>query len=195
MISNRSILLALLLSACGYEVAARTITAADIGNAERTRVTTYLSAPDRAGNPTETATGSLQRTVLADEATITQARSDEVCFTLTARNAAEMDVPFDQMKITFDGIDVKIKDEKVTVRDHPESGEAPKVIVEELGREDWARLPREKPAEHSVRIYERTGNGCARMAGIPQEMTLELRIPKSDGKGDFGERFVWKMSK
>jgi len=181
--------------ACGYEAATRTITAADVGNVEATRVTSYLSAPARAGNPTETAPGSIDHTALADDASILQARNDEVCFALTTRNAADIDAPFDQMHITFDGVDVHLKDERVTVKDYPESGGAPQTIVEDLERSDWERLPREKPAAHSLRVYERRGKGCAKMAGLPSELTLELSIPKSDGKGDFGEKFVWKMLK
>jgi hypothetical protein len=118
-----------------------------------------------------------------------------VCFTLITRNALDLDIPFEQMQITFDGVAVKMKDERVTVRDYPESGAPASTLVEDLERQDWARLPAEKPAQGMLRVFERAGSGCVKMAGLPSELVLELRLPAEDSKGDWGEKFVWKLSK
>jgi hypothetical protein len=183
-----------MVACASVEPVMRTITTADIGNVDATRVTTYLTAPDRSGNPTEETVGSVPKTALADDASILQARGDEVCFSLILRNAPDLDVPLEQAKVTLDGTPATIKDEKVTVRDYSGSGDS-KVLLEDLERNDWPRLPKDPPAQGTLRVFERSANGCAKMAGLPSTITLEVRIPKSDGKGDYGEKFMWKLGK
>lgn len=95
-------LLLVLACGCGVEAVEKTITPADLGP-EHSKQLTYLEAPGRPGSPKENPPAPLERTVVADEAWLTSARSDEVCFGVTVRTGAELDRGLAHYKLALSG--------------------------------------------------------------------------------------------
>src|SRR5437868_4899147 len=122
------LLFCLLASGCGVEVTEKVITPADIGPEHSTQ-TTFLEAPGRPGSPKENPPAPLQQTVVADDAWITSARNDEVCFGMTIRTASDLDRALSHYTILFDDLPVKVDGEKVTVRDYPLAGGEKETVV------------------------------------------------------------------
>jgi hypothetical protein len=186
-------LLALVCNGCGVEAVEKTITPADIGP-EHSKQLTYLEAPGRPGQPKENPPSPLQRTIIGDEAWITSARNDEVCFGVTVRTASDLDRGLAHYKMAFDEVDVTVGNEKVTVRDYPlAGGEKESVVLEDGKIEEAAALGVPKADAKLFRVFERTATGCQKMAGLPDRMQLDLTITMDDGRGNWTERFAWRL--
>jgi hypothetical protein len=177
---------------CGVDVIEKTITPADIGP-EHSRQTVFLEAPGRPGSPKEGPPAPLQRTIVADEAWITSARADEVCFGVTVRTASDLDRALSHYKILFDDLPAKVSGEKVTVRDYPLSGDKETVVADDVAIEAAAALGVPKADAKVYRVFERTASGCQKMAGLPESMTLELEITIDDNRGSWREKFAWRL--
>ncbi len=177
---------------CGVEAVEKTITPADIGPEHSTQ-TTYLEAPGRPGSPHENPPAPLQRTILADDAWITSARADEVCFGMTVRTTSDIDRSIAHYKVLFDELPTKVSGEKVTVRDYPLSGDKEAVVAQDVGIAEAAALGVPKADAKVLRVFERTASGCQKMAGLPDRMTLDLTITMDDNRGNWTEKFAWRM--
>lgn len=182
------------LAACGYRSREQSITAADLRVPERTRITNYMSAPIRPGQPAEEAPGSISRSVLLDEARIASV-DGEVCFDVVVRTASSLDTALSEMRLLVDGQPARVGDEVVSVHDYPFTGERDLLVAEHVSREAFASLRLTAPTERVFRVIERRGRVCRTMP-LPapaHALALEVIIVEDDNRGNWGERFAWTI--
>lgn len=184
----------LTLWACGAPVPEKVLSPADL-DTDRARVTSRLEAPSRPGSPKEEAPPPLSSELLADEARLTRARGDEVCFAIATRTAAGLDRSLRHYRVMFDDMPVKLEGERVTVRDYPLGGGKESLVLEDGSIEEAARLGVPKAEEKVLRVFERAATGCQKMAGLPERMTLELVLEMDDRLGAWSERFAWRLAR
>jgi hypothetical protein len=187
-------LLAGLFAACTPATTHKVLTAADLQDPARTRVSAMLSAPMRDEAKAEETPSSVKPDAVADEASIKRLSPAEVCFDLVARTSITIDAPLASWRVTVDGLSVQLVGEKVTVRDYPGTGEPPVVVVADLTQEAFAAKRIGEPKEIAFRVVERRVSGCfPRADAAKKRVKLALTLPAADGKGDWGEAFEWHV--
>jgi hypothetical protein len=187
-------LLAGLLAACTPATTHKVLTAADLQDPTRTRLSAMLSAPMRDEAKAEETPSSVKPDAVADEASIRRLTPAEVCFDLVARTPIAIDAPLASWRVTVDGVPVQLGGEKVTVRDYPGTGEPPATVVSDLTQEAFAAKRIGEPKEIAFRVVERRVSGCfPRADAAKKRVKLGLTLPAADGKGDWGEAFEWRV--
>src|SRR5207248_5988371 len=81
-----------LLASCSYRERTKTVHAGELGSPGAT-ITNYLSAPVRAGSPTEDTPSGVSREAVVDEARLDSLSPQGACITLTARTNVDLDMP------------------------------------------------------------------------------------------------------
>ena len=185
--------LAGLVAGCGPPATHKVITAADLADPARTRVSARLRAPMRDGAKTEETPSSLQGEVVADEAMITRLTASEVCLDLLVRTPLAMDAPLASWRASVNEKPVQLKGEVITVRDHPCTGEPPRTVVADISQEAFAALRMGEPKDIAFRVVERRMKRCFPRSGAGKRVKLELTLPAADGKGDWGLAFDWHI--
>lgn len=183
-----------ILGACGYRSKEQVLTASDLRVPERTRITNYMSAPIRPGSPSEQPpVSSISRAVLLDEARIAKIGDGEVCFDVIVRTAAAKDTALSEMRIVVDDQPARVGDETVTVHDHSFSGERDVLVADHVSRHAMSSLRLTAPVEKVFRVLERRGLVCRTMPPPAGELALEMIIVEDDNRGNWGEKFVWRI--
>ena len=186
--------LASLVAACTPAASLKVVTAADLADPARTRISAVLSAPLREGAKAEETPSTVKSDAIADDAVIKRLTPGEVCFDLVVRTPIAMDASLASWRVTVDGQPVQLSGELVTVRDYPCTGEPPVTVVAGLSQEDFAAKRIGEPKEIAFRVVERRASGCfPRAAAAKKRVKLELTLPASDGRGDWGEAFEWHV--
>jgi hypothetical protein len=192
MARGMALWLAYLVSACSPTTAHKVITAADLADPLRTRISASLSAPMREGVKTEETPSSVRREAVVDEAAIKRLTASEVCLDLVMRTPISMDAPLGSWRATVDARPVHLGGEMITVRDYPCSGEPPATVEDGLSQEVFAAKHLGEPRNLAFRVVERRASACfPRGAATKKRVKLVLTLPASDGKGDWGEAFEW----
>jgi hypothetical protein len=181
-----------LLVACTPATTHKIVTAADLADPARTRITASLQAPLREGAKTEETPSTVKPDVVADEALIKKLTASEVCFDLVIRTALAIDAPLASWRVEVNGQAGQLGPETVTVRDYPATGE-PVTLVSGLTQEAFAARRIGEPKEIAFRVVERRASGCFPRVAAAKRVTLALTLPASDGKGDWGLAFQWHL--
>jgi hypothetical protein len=181
--------------ACAYRSREQVLTAADLRVPERTRITNYMSAPLRPGSPSEAPpAASISRAVLVDEARVARVEGGEVCFDLVVRTGTPLDTPLSEMRVLVDGAPARVGDETVSVHDHSFTGERDVLVADHVSREAYGSLRLTAPIEAVFRVVERRALVCrTRLPPATGELTLEVIIVQDDNRGNWGEKFVWRI--
>jgi len=183
------------MAACGYRSREQALTAADLKVPERTKITNYMSAPIRPGSPSESAPGQVTRASLLDEARIAKIGDDEICFDVVVRTAVSMDTALSEMRLLVNDKAARIaEDEKVSVHDHTFSGERDVLVANAVTKDAFAALRLTEPVENIFRVIERRGRVCRTGPyEKAKEIALEVIIVMDDNRGNWGEKFVWRV--
>ena len=187
------IVLALVVSACAYRSREQVVSVADVRVPERTRITNYMSAPIRPGSPTEQAPPEITRSALLDEARIANIWADQVCFDLVVRTHASMDTALSEMRVLVGEQPARIENEEVAVRDYAYTGERNVLVAEHVSSNDYGSLHITEPVGRVFRVIERKGRACRTMRTSGDLLTLEVIIVEDDNRGNWGEKFVWRI--
>jgi hypothetical protein len=183
-----------LVAACTPATSHKIVTAADLQDPARTRISAMLSAPMREAARSEETPTTVRSDAVADEASIRKLTAGEVCFDVITRTPIAMDAPLASWRVTVDDQPVQLGGEKVTVRDYPCTGEPPVVVVADLSQEAFAARRIGEPKEIAFRVVERRASGCfPRADAAKKRVKLGLTLPAADGKGDWGEAFEWHV--
>lgn len=170
------------------------LSAADLHVPERTRMTNYMSAPIRPGSPSEEPpVASISRAALIDEARIAKVGDGEVCFDLVVRTGTEKDTPVSELRILVNDKPARVGDEAVTIRDHSFSGERDVLVADHVSRNAMSSLRLTAPVEKVFRVMERSARVCRTMPPPAGELALEVIIVEDDNRGNWGEKFVWRI--
>jgi hypothetical protein len=185
----------ILLAACGYRGKEQVLTAADLKVPERTKITNYMDAPIRGGQPSEEAPAQITRASLLDEARIAKIGDDEICFDIVVRTAVSLDTALSEMRLLVNDKPARIgEEEKVSVHDHPFTGERDVLVANAVTKDAFANLRLTEPTENIFRVIERRGRVCRTGAfSAAKEMKLEVIIVMDDNRGNWGEKFVWRV--
>jgi hypothetical protein len=187
------IVVALLFSACAYRSREQVVSVADVRVPERTRITNYMSAPIRPGSPTEQAPPEVTRSALLDEARIANIGADQVCFDLVVRTHASMDTALSEMRVLVGEQPARVENEEVAVRDYAFTGERNVLVAEHVSSNDYGSLHITEPVGRVFRVIERKGRACRTMRTSSDLLTLEVIIVEDDNRGNWGEKFVWRI--
>ena len=188
-------LVALVLSGCSHRARGLALTAADLQEPERTRITNYMDAPRRFGAPYEQPPAPMvSRASLADEARVVRT-TGELCFALVIRSAVDLDTPLSEMRMLINGKPGRVGvDEEVFVHDYPFSGERDVLVAEHVGRDAFSSLHLTAPVDKVFRVIERRGQVCRSLGDKPpRKFSLEVIIVQDDNRGNWGERFDWSL--
>ena len=180
-----------LAAACTPAVTHKIITAADLADPARTRISATLQGPLREGAKAEETPSTVKPDAVADEAVIKKLTATEVCFDVVIRTALALDAPLASWRIEVNGQPGQLGGEKVTVRDYPATGEAPVTLVADLSQDAFAAKRIGEPKEIAFRVVERRASGCFPRGGATKHVKLALTLPAADGKGDWGLAFDW----
>lgn len=190
MTERFAVILLLLAAGCSYRQRDRVITAADVAEG-RTKLTNYLHAPLRPGQPSEQPWGQITRAAVEDEASVTKADDKTVCIHIVERTHEGLDMSLASWNFRLDGAQVNIENEKVAVSDWQWNGQHDVLVAEAVTKEAFAQIKLEATVEKVYRVYERSGDLCGPRAA--SDVVLEVELPQDDHKGSWGERFVWKL--
>jgi len=183
--------LVVLVVGCSYRERSRTIHPGELGSPAAT-ITNYLSAPVRAGSPTEDTPGGVSREAIVDEARLEAATPGQVCVSLVERTHVDLDMPLSDWNFKLGGVEVHPSDELVTVRDHSYRGERDVVVADAVTPTALASLRVTQPTDEIFRVFERSGRACAPASG--NKIVLEVERPMDDHRGSWGEKFVWTIN-
>jgi hypothetical protein len=183
--------LLVLVVGCGYRERSRAIHPAELGSPAAV-ITNYLSAPIRAGSPTEDTPGGVSREAIVDEARLDLVAPAEACVTLVERTHVDLDMPLSDWNLTLGGQTVHPSDERVTVRDHSYRGERDVVVADAVTPSMLASLRVTQPTDEVYRVFERSARACGPVSG--KEIVLEVERPMDDHRGGWGEKFVWNVN-
>lgn len=180
------------LTGCGGAVNSRTVSRADIGYPQRTRLTGYVVSGGIGGH--EDTPGQVPRTAVLDEAVLDEAvlESDgrRDCVVLTMRTALDRDDTLSQWTATLNGIQAYPEGEMVVVNDYAIHGE--RVVVDAAYATPFAAgsIQITQPTTKAWRVVERTARYCQPAA--PQ-VVLQLEYSKS--RGDYPSQlgFSWTL--
>lgn len=187
------LLLLVLLSACTPSATHKVISAADLADPARTRISSTLRAPRRDGSPVEEAPSYVKPEVIADEALITKLTAGQVCFDLVIRTAVALDAPLGTWRVAVNGRPGQIGGCKVTLRDFPATGEAPVTLLSSVTQEQFSSRRIGEPKEIAFRVVERRTSACFARGDGGKRVTLALTLPAADGRGDWGVAFEWEI--
>jgi hypothetical protein len=194
MLRARALWLVGLVAACTPAATHKVITAADLQDPARTRLSATLKAPLREGAKSEETPSTVKPDAVADDVSLKRLSAAEVCLDLVVRTPIAMDAPLASWRVMVDGQPGKLSGELVTVRDHPCTGEQPVVVVADLSQEAFAARRIGEPKEIAFRVVERRASACFRRgAAAKNRVKLQLTLPATDGKGDWGEAFEWEV--
>jgi hypothetical protein len=183
-----------LLGACGYRARGVSLTAADLRQPERTRITNFMSAPLRPGSPSEQPVAQVPRPALLDEVRVASVDQGELCFDLVVRSAVVLDTALSEMRILVAGQPARIAGETVDVRDYPYTGERDLLVAEHVTKDAFTGLRLTAPEARVFRVIERRGRACRTMAPPARgELSLELISVQDDNRGNWGEKFTWTI--
>lgn len=187
----KRLVLVVLVVGCSYRERSRTIHTGELGSPAAV-ITNYLSAPVRAGSPTEEAPGGVSREAIVDEARLDIATPGQVCVSFTERTEVDLDMPLSDWNFKLGGAEVHPSDELVTVRDHSYRGERDVVVADAITPTALASLRVTQPTDEVFRVFERSGRACAPVTG--NKVVLEVERPMDDHRGSWGEKFVWTVN-
>lgn len=189
------VVLGVAVTACGYRAREQSLTPADLRVPERTRISNYMSAPLRPGSPSEEPpTPAISRSSILDEARISKISADEVCFDLLVRTGAEKDTAISEMRILVDGMQARASDESLEVRDYGYAGERDVLVGSFASQSAISSLRLTAPVEHVFRVMERRAQVCRTMVQPSYgELSLEVILVQDDNRGNWGEKFVWRV--
>lgn len=193
MQANPTTALALALTAtvaCTYRERTKVIAPGELGSATAT-ITNYLSAPRRAGQPTEDTPGGVSRAAVVDEARLDSVAPGSACISFVERTSVDLDMPLGDWNLTLGGRPVHASDERVTIRDHSFRGERDVVVADAVTATAVASLRVTEPTDAIFRVYERAARACGPVSGDP--IVFEVERPTDDHRGGWGERFVWSV--
>ena len=179
------------LSACAYRSRGRVISPADVGG-ERARITNYLSAPVRSGQPTEETPAGVPRAAVVDEAALVKLDRGEVCVAVVLRTHVDLDLPLSEWNFRLAGQTAYPEDERVTVRDLSYTGERDVVAADAVAPNLLASLRITEPTEYVYRVFERSARLCA-PTPASAEVGLEVERPMDDRRGSWGAAFSWMI--
>jgi len=179
------------LPACAYRSRGRAISAADVGT-DRARITNYLSAPVRAGQPTEDTPGGVPRAAVVDEAELVKLDRGEVCVAMVLRTHVDLDMPLSDWNFELAGRTVYPQDELVTIHDLSYTGEREVLAAEAVSADQLASLRITEPTEYVYRVVERRGRLCA-PTPASSEIGLQVERPMDDSRGSWGAAFTWTV--
>jgi hypothetical protein len=184
-----------LVVACGYRGKEQVLTAADLRVPERTKITNYMDAPIRQFQPSEKPPEQVSRASLLDEARIAKLGDDEICFDVVVRTQVDLDTALSEMRLLVNGKPARLgEDERVSVHDHTYGGERDVLVANAVTKDAFANLRLTEPTENVFRVIERRGRVCRTGAfAAAKEITLEVIIVMDDNRGNWGEKFVWRV--
>ena len=183
--------LLVLVVGCSYRERSRAIHPTELGSPAAV-ITNYLSAPIRAGSPTEDTPGGVSREAIVDEARLETVAPAEACVTLVERTHVDLDMPLSDWNLTLGGTTVHPSDERVTVRDHSYRGERDVVVADAVTPNMLASLRVTQPTDEVYRVFERSARACGPVNG--KQVVLEVERPMDDHRGSWGEKFVWTVN-
>lgn len=191
----RTLCFVLLFAGCGYRGKEQVLTAADLKVPERTKITNYMDAPIRPLQPSEKPPEQVSRASLLDEARIAKIGDDEICFDVVVRTQVDLDTALSEMRLLVNGKPARLgEDERVSVHDHTFSGERDVLVANAVTKDAFANLRLTEPTENVFRVIERRGRICRTGAySAAKEITLEVIIVMDDNRGNWGEKFVWRV--
>ena len=177
---------------CGYRTQERVVSQADVA-AGRTRLTNFMSSSHRPDVPAEQVPGSLSRSIVLDEASITRLAADHVCFALVIRSDSAVDAPLSEHAITVNGQRVAVDAETESVFEHPYDSERVVVASERSARDSHASFRMTEREQLAFRVHERRATVCG-PRGRDGSERLELELSQPGGFERWGETFVWRRS-
>jgi hypothetical protein len=183
--------LMLVLVGCSYRERSRTIHPTELGSPAAV-ITNYLSAPVRAGQPTEDTPGGVSRAAIVDEARLDLVSPGQACVSFVERTHVDLDMPLSDWNFKLGGAEIHPADERVTVRDHSYRGERDVVVADAVTPTALASLRVTEPTDEVYRVFERTGHACGPVTG--NQIVLEVERPMDDHRGSWGEKFVWNLN-
>jgi hypothetical protein len=187
----KRLVLVVLVVGCSYRERTRTIHPGDVGSPAAV-ITNYLSAPVRAGQPTEDTPGGVSREAVVDEARLDLVSPGQACVSFTEHTHVDLDMPLSDWNFKLDGATVNPSNELVTVRDHSYRGERDVVVADAVTPTALASLRVTQPTDEVFRVFERSGRACGPVAG--SKVVLEIERPMDDHRGSWGEKFVWTVN-
>ena len=177
---------------CGYRSKTRVVSAADLADPARTRMTNYMSAPLRPGSPSEETPSAVSRSVLLDEVRIAKLSNQEACFDVLVRTHVSLDSPLSEWNAKVNEREAYFGEERINVRDYSYSSERDVLVAEGVTATAFASLRLTEPTENIYRVVERLGQTCVPVTNT-SKIVLELELPQDDLRGSWGEIFEWKI--
>ena len=196
--TSRLILAAALLSltsACAFQTQTRAVNMnAVAADPAASRMTNFMDAPQRMGSPTEQTPGSISRSAIIDEAVISRLTSSVICFDVVLRTHVSLDVPLTQWDVTLnERQELYFEEGPITVVDYPFNGERVVFAADAVLPEAFGSLRLTEPTKEVYRVYERSGTVCGNRPAT-RKVTLTLRNPQNDLRGDWGETYTWTLN-
>ncbi len=191
VVKRLSLLSLVLATACTVRPRDRVVQAADVGDPAKTRITAFLSAPHRPGQPTENPWGKIPRAAVQDEAWLVKLDDKEACVHFVARTHSGLDRPLADWLVTVNGALATPKNETITIVDWSPEG-ARVVVAEALTPEAAAPYQTQVPAPGAFRVHERSADVCGAYKR-DGNVRLDLVLQPEDGRGNWGQVFEWKV--
>ena len=180
-------LLIIVVAGCAYRSKSRTVSVADLGNPDATRIHNYMSTRD---GTAETFTDSL-----LDEAVIATLGPGQACFDLTIRSTLIADVHPSQWEIDVNGrrgfaVEVAPSD----VSTWTASVSSMEVVRERTTPQGTTTITepveREVTRGHAVR----QARACGPSPGPTDTVKLRVVLPSGSQLPDWGGTFEWKLA-
>ena len=86
-----------------------------------------------------------------------------------------------------------VGDESVAITDHSFKGERDVLVAEHVSKTALSALRLTAPTSEVFRVFERRAQVCRSMPPPKRELALEVIILKDDNRGNWGEKFVWRI--
>lgn len=187
---HRIALAALAASACAsFQPVTRTVRTADLGQPDRTRLTSRFTW-DAVGNkePEHAPPGTSVESV-TDVATL-GVLDGRTCVQLTMRTGAKHDAPFGEWAITING--EPVFPEQETSRQHVVEVEGERTVVDAafVGRDSAGALTVTEPTTDAYAIVERAAWFCP---SRPPASQISLQLAREFRGQKMREGFVWNL--